>query len=290
MTRKVKKTWAQVLNNVKAIYEDPCSLNWSLIIDTAIPAAGKAILFLVSPSPLEMLRRYTIPKLGRKAPKGLPRKQPRNVVARGGAVRRAFAGGLPDPAEWIASKIPGRAYFANRVPGFLERLFWINVQRIEAVLWYFLVLGTLEEFLYEWSSGIMASHYCHAQYPLVFSGSLDLSCQAFDNIVRISCMGPSMQATMNTQTGALRENANAHFAGNLWLTGKALNNTAWPTNGQVTVNGITIDVKPLQPGDSYDWAVQVEITDSVAVQITEGIFFPGATIQAAQMVFLGDYV
>ena len=156
----------QTLNNLALIEENQCSPSWSLLIDTALPAAGDAILFLISPSPLEILRRWLHPKAIR-APRGLRRPKPlARAGGRSGRAARSWRFGLPEPAEWLAAILPGKSYLAARIPAKLERMFWIGIDRAEVVLWWWLVLGTVEEFFYSWSSGIVESHFCTSTYLL----------------------------------------------------------------------------------------------------------------------------
>jgi hypothetical protein len=156
----------QTLNNLALIEENQCSPSWSLLVDTAIPAAGDAILFLISPSPLEILRRWLHPKAIR-GPRGARPPEPhRRASGRSGRAARSWQFGLPEPAEWLAAILPGKSYLAARVPAKLERMFWIGVDRAELVLWWWLVLGTVEEFFYEWSSGIVESRFCTSTYLL----------------------------------------------------------------------------------------------------------------------------
>lgn len=263
--RTNKKTWTQTLNNIVEIWENPCSPDYSVIVQTAFPAAGKALLFFITPSPIEITRRWLHPKLGRKTPRGGLRTQARNVVGRGGVVRRAFAGGLIDPAVWIASKIPGKAYFASRTPGYLERLVWAGIDRLEAVLFWFLVVATAEVFLYEWSSGIIESRFCNQQYELVYDSALNTGCQGVENNIHHACLVPFESESMMWLAQGLGSRTLEHFDATAAFTGTMLNTTNIAWTATIMINNQIVQQHTFAPFESWDWAWSGDVEDVIAI-------------------------
>jgi hypothetical protein len=175
------RPFRQVLNRVEFLVENPCAASWSVYIETAVPAAGEAILVLLTPSPKEILEEFLHPGPGRKSPKRLKgkgahrarsraRTKAERFAAKAFAAERAFTPAIPDTDEVIAHAIPGRGYFAKRIPGKLEGLMWTGIDIADRLAWWWLLITTTEDFIYNWSSGIMESRFCSEGYWYQYQG------------------------------------------------------------------------------------------------------------------------
>lgn len=156
------RTWRQTLNRIEFLVENPCEANFAVYAETFLPAAGNAILVLLTPTPEEILEEYLDPKAGRKKPRRKFRGKPRRMRARGRFHRRRWPGGFPDPDGSIAKRIPGASFFNGRKGTLPEQIFWRGINVADRFLWYWLVIDVTDDLIYNWSSGIMESRFCQA--------------------------------------------------------------------------------------------------------------------------------
>jgi len=144
----------------RAIFQ-PCSDKFSLLIETALPALGTAMWLLFTPSPGEILEEYLHPKLGRRGARFAALGGIRRLTAKANRYHRIFPGGIPDVDEAIANRLPGRAIFAGRQAGTLERWFWTGIDVKDKIGWWFLVYEVSNLGSLLWVSNILGAIRCH---------------------------------------------------------------------------------------------------------------------------------
>lgn len=158
------------LNTVGRLIESTCNDKWSVLLETAVPAAGSSLWMILTPSPEEIVENYLQPIPTRSTPKGRPRDTGR--VRRGRTGRRRWwrPPRFPDLDQMIAQHIPGRDMFAGRKATNAERFFWFGVDVLDRISWYWLLIAAAENFVYEWSSGIIRSDYCSSPFDAELGG------------------------------------------------------------------------------------------------------------------------
>lgn len=151
-------------NEVVEIISTPCEESWTVLLETALPAAGDALWLLLVPTPGEILENYLSPgsrssggKGGRGSRDTERRKGPR------GTLRRRWPG-IPDVDQLIADNIPGRDAVRGRNAGSPTRWLFRGINIVDAVLWFFLVVDATSTFWQSWSSGLREARFC--QNPL----------------------------------------------------------------------------------------------------------------------------
>jgi hypothetical protein len=284
------RKFRQTLNNLAVIIENPCTPSWSLLVDTAIPAAGDALLFLMTPSPLEILRRWLQPK-SLRGPRGLrPRKAVARTTTRTGALLREFEWGLPEVAHYIAAVIPGRKYLAARVPAIAERLFWIGLARVEQVIWYWLVLDTFEEFFYSWSSGIIESRFCNAQFLLRYDADINTSSLPNQNQINMGSYLPLVDLDMrNDGQDVVMIDASKYFTG-ICLVSVEVRNTSSTLNGTcgLDINGEESVNDTLAPGETKTLALQWDFRHIRKLRVSGGGFENYDAVVRSHILVLAD--
>ena len=150
------------VNYIKTISEDPCNgPPWIINAELFLPPAGDAIITM-------MLFGWDDVARGFFRPRGLHRgKGARRGPRATGRLRRLgrALGRLPglgdDPGDFIGKRLP----FAKKVKGrkivMAERIMWLVDNRLQRLLFWWLVIDVVEEFFYEWTSLIMASEFCN---------------------------------------------------------------------------------------------------------------------------------
>ncbi len=150
------------VNYIKTVSEDPCNgPPWIVNMELFLPPAGDAIITM-------MLFGWDDVARGFFRPRGLHRgKGARRGPRAAGRIRRlgSFLGKLPgigdDPGDFIGKKLP----FAKKVKGrkivMAERIMWLVDNRLQRLLFWWLVIDVVEEFFYDWTSLIMASEFCN---------------------------------------------------------------------------------------------------------------------------------
>lgn len=149
-------------NQILDIISDPCDAPWHLMITTALPLIGSAILVLLTPDVGEVLESYVEPK-----GYGSCRKNRRNERGRkAGTVLpntgRPFRLGIPDVDELIAGLLPGRDFFEGRRIGATEAIAWKIFNVTELVGYRLLLLDLVGSSIYAWHSAMLATEWCQA--------------------------------------------------------------------------------------------------------------------------------
>ena len=150
------------VNYIKTISEDPCNgPPWIINAELFLPPAGDAIITMMLFGWDDVARGFFRPR-GLHRGKGA-RRGPR-ATGRLHRLGRAL-GRLPglgdDPGDFIGKRLP----FAKKVKGrkivMAERIMWLVDNRLQRLLFWWLVIDVVEEFFYDWTSLIMASEFCN---------------------------------------------------------------------------------------------------------------------------------
>lgn len=153
------------VNYIKTVSEDPCNgPPWIINMELFLPPAGDAVITMLLFGWDDVARGYFRPRglhRGRGARRG-PR-----AVGRLRRLGRAL-GRLPglgdDTGDFIGKRLPGAKFVKGRKIVMAERIMWLVDNRLQRLLFWWLVIDVVEEFFYEWTSLIMASEFCNRGY------------------------------------------------------------------------------------------------------------------------------
>lgn len=143
VTRRTKK-W----NRVSKFMANPCDAPTMAYVETFFPAAGKAVITLLSFGLDDVARGFF-------RPKGL---YPKGCLGRN--KRRRGAIGIPEVGEEIGKRIPGAETVKSRQYGGLEKNLWLLDGLAQRVLFWFMVIDVITDFSYDWTSGIYKKKFC----------------------------------------------------------------------------------------------------------------------------------
>lgn len=274
-------TYGQKFQSIVYIWENPCNASWFVYFETAIPALGRAIVELVTPTMLDVVRGYF-------RPKNLKTGRHKRRKRRGRKRRR----GIPDTSEVIAKNIPRQSDVAKRGVKDGVKNLWRIDGAIQRVFWYWLIAEVTLDFFMNWHTGIMKTEYCEKQYGgsaaiggadfAYVSGSWLLAGNRYligeqgtvaANAPLSACSGPSIVAAVfyrvdtvsvgeigSMEWGLAQTDVNT-FA--LWVTLDEVRPLTGPDNPTVSIridiNGLTLPIddpkewKPDAPGDGFIW-------------------------------------
>lgn len=158
--RNVYEPAAMVFNQIRRITATPCEDSWTVLIDTALPAAGEALWILLVPSPKEVLEEYL-------SPKGLRGDGRNGRDARGtrrgpseSDRRRRFWPRIPDIDGLIGDNLPGSQAVQGRDVGLGQKWLFKGIDIADRISWNFMLLDIGHDFFTLWSSGIMEARFC----------------------------------------------------------------------------------------------------------------------------------
>lgn len=167
--RKTYQAGNMAYNQVTKILDTPCEDSWTVIITTALPAAGDALWLLLTPNPGEILEEYLTPNKGRGASHSRPGKdEPRRKEGRSGKIRR-WRPGIPDVDGMIADLIPGAEAVQGRDVGFGEKWLFEGIQLADRVLWYWMLLDITQDFFVKWTTGMQEARFCSKPLAVYFN-------------------------------------------------------------------------------------------------------------------------
>lgn len=155
-----ERGFLQQLNTIKELVESTCEDKWHLLITLAAPAAGEALLLVLIPSPQEILENYLQPRGRRGTKKRANAGTGQRQKTRWGALRWWQKITFPDVDQIVANNLPGRDVFEGRKTGNAESAFWLGIDVLDRIGWYWLLLDVGRTFISEWSSGIVESRFC----------------------------------------------------------------------------------------------------------------------------------
>lgn len=163
------------LNTVRYFLTSDCRGKWSMLLSTAVPAAGEALWVLLVPSPSEVVENYLHPRYGRSEHKARNRPRGRNLTGRTGRQRwwrdltRPDLGGgrgwlSTDIDEMVARAIPGSRFFRGRFAQAQEQWFWRGIDTLDRALFWWMLLDIGENFIHHWASGIVEQNVCSSDF------------------------------------------------------------------------------------------------------------------------------
>lgn len=154
-------------NTILSILDTPCEDKWTVIIETALPPAGQALLVLLTPSPGEILEEYLTPK-GLLAGKcGFPSSSTRRRKRGLDGKSKLSLPSLPDTDGMIAGWLPGQqiAEDLGQYRGY--RLAFTGIQIQDLVGWTWLLLDVTRDFFINWSSGMVTTRFCSRPFSAI---------------------------------------------------------------------------------------------------------------------------
>lgn len=147
-------------NFVIDVLDTPCEDKWTVVVQTALPAAGDALTLLAIPQPKEILEEYLNPKEARRGRRASRKRRGlRRLRSANGKIRRRFPR-PPNIDELIAARLPGSHAIQGRRAGRGDIWIFEGIDIVDRVLWYWLLLEVNEQFWYSWSSQIMQAQFC----------------------------------------------------------------------------------------------------------------------------------
>ena len=138
------------INVVKDFIFMPCDASVGVYVETAIEPLGELIMTWLSFGMDDVVRGYARPKSLRGQKRYRPKKQ--KTARKGGKVVRAE---IPELGEEIGKVLPGAEEFRKRTVSTGVKNLWVVDGLIQRGLWYWLVVDSVTEFSYEWSSAII---------------------------------------------------------------------------------------------------------------------------------------
>lgn len=171
----IRNTWGtgvQIFNTVRLAASNKCEDSAWILLETAIPAAGSALLLLLTPSPGEVLENYLEPKSlrgGGRGPKDS--RKVRRRKGRSGRLRRAFPR-FPDIDRLIADRLPGRSAVEGRRAGAPTRFLFRGINVADRLLWHWLVYEATTTFISQWGSGLREARFCETTFTSTFLGTI----------------------------------------------------------------------------------------------------------------------
>jgi len=135
-------------NRVLDFAANPCDAPLSVWFQTLRPAAGNAVVTLLSFGLDDVVRGYF-------RPKGI---YPRGCLSRKRRPRSAV--GIPELGEEIGKRLPAADAVKSRAFGVIEKNLWLLDGVSQRLLFYLLVVDVLTDFTYQWASGIYKLGFC----------------------------------------------------------------------------------------------------------------------------------
>lgn len=168
--RKVRELYGAgvtAYNTILSILDTPCEDKWTVIIETALPPAGQALLVLLTPSPGEILEEYLTPKGLLAGQCGFPSSSTRRRKRGLDGKSKLSLPSLPDVDGTIAGWIPGQhiAEDLGRFRGY--RLVFTGIQIQDLVGWTWLLLDVTRDFFINWSTGMVTTRFCSRPFSAI---------------------------------------------------------------------------------------------------------------------------
>jgi len=135
-------------NRVIGFAADPCDAPLSVYFETLRPAAGKALITLLTFGVDDVARGYF-------RPKGV---YPRGCLGRKKRSRSAI--GIPELGEEVGKKLPGAEGIKSRSFGAVEKNLWLLDGLTQRVFFWLMVADIVTDFTYDWASGIYKAGFC----------------------------------------------------------------------------------------------------------------------------------
>jgi len=142
----------QRLNTITQFFEFKCQSDWTVYIETALPALGEVAIVLLDFSWDDIARGFLRP-YGLRSRFKFRRGKKRT--------RRKRGFEIPEIGELIGTHLPGAKIIRGRNVGKFQRWLWTIDAVAQRALWYWMVIDLTSEFFYAWASGIMTSRDCY---------------------------------------------------------------------------------------------------------------------------------
>lgn len=284
-------------NEITSMTHTPCEDKWTVIIETALPAAGDAMYLLLTPSPEEILENYLQPypsKTSRRGAKG--DRANKRKPSRSGKVRRSWPS-VPDVDSWAAAIIPGAEMVKGRKAGAPTRWAFDAIDRLDRVLWWFLIIDVTKTFFNVWSSGMREARFCSEPHTHLAFSSGNYGPGSFRSIAHISF--PWQDGVMKNMG---RRRANFFRTDNTGMNGVAVATATYnfqspprDTNGFIKLvcgieggpaSGTVISSPTMQTFNetSVTMSISTPLTDATGLQFDvqgrDGFGFPDVSITA----------
>lgn len=145
--------WIDKANFVVDFVDNPCDAPWTVYFETALPAAGRAVLMVLAFGMDDVIRGYARPG-GRRNP----------YHRRKGRKGRLRIRGIPELGEAVGSHLPAPESFKTRSVTQGVKNLWIVDGVMQRALWYWLLADIISEFLYEWTTTISKTEFCKGRF------------------------------------------------------------------------------------------------------------------------------
>lgn len=140
------------VQSVVKFFEDPCQAPWSVYFELSLPALGHVVLELLTFGLDDVIRGYF-------RPKGIYRR------GRTGILARKFGkwAGIPEIGEMIGAHLPGSETIRGRSVAKGVRFMWLVDGALQRLMFWWMIVDLLSDFLYEWTSAINKTVYCRSR-------------------------------------------------------------------------------------------------------------------------------
>lgn len=140
------------VQSVVKFFEDPCQAPWSVYFELALPALGEVVIELLSFGLDDVIRGYF-------RPKGLYRRGRTGILAR----RFGKYARIPELGEMIGAHIPGADTIKGRKISSGLRHLWLIDGALQRLLFWWMIVDLLTDFLYNWTSAINKTEFCQGR-------------------------------------------------------------------------------------------------------------------------------
>ncbi len=147
-----RESWFTKVNFVIDAWSQPCNAPWYLYVETMKPAALRAFITLISFGWGDVVRGGLRPKaLGlRRTGKRKPKPSP-------------YRPRLPEIGNWLGKNIPGSDELRGKHYSNGYQNLWRVDNKIQAVLFWWLIADVTIDFLFEWTSLLYEQPVCQPQ-------------------------------------------------------------------------------------------------------------------------------
>lgn len=148
------------LNAVIDFVEYGCFPNWTVWVTTLRPAAGHMVLQFLDFGLNDILRGYFRPTgiRGVGAIGRVPVRSRRRPKTKAGRLWRRAE--IPELGNEIGKALPGSELFRARKVTGAETYLWTIDAGLQRFMWWWLVADVTDDFITEWTTGIMESEDC----------------------------------------------------------------------------------------------------------------------------------
>jgi hypothetical protein len=253
-------TFIDKVNAIIDYVENPCEAPWMLYVETALPAAGQAILTLLDFGFDDVVR-------GALRPRGLRSHKHTRRGRRG----RGLGNAIPEIGELIGANLPGAQQAKGRQVSQGVKNLWLVDGVIQRGLFWWLVADVTFEFLYAWASAIQATKVCSAQAKgRSYYKSSDNA--VFFSLGNFWTSPPSVFEQYST-------NGASAFAGGHTNAGRPFSGITSIKAVQTTPTGGPLQLRALMPDGSIAMSDDAKLDDQGNWNILDKQFSSNGTIQ-----------